>query len=201
MLNFEGCSTFSRNSARLFGGGVNSQDSTLKFIGNTNFSSNSVLYNGGGIHGMATALFLTGISCFTANTAGRGGGEYLVGSKVLLSKNSTVIMNNNSAMEYGGALYVEDPYLLTDCASNISIRVRCHIQTYELLEIPHFTNSNLTSVISAYFNIRLHFYNNRAQISGSAVYGGSLDICRIHVSYKFANSLKPYYKFLNYMMH
>lgn len=112
---------------------------------------------------------------------------------VLLSKNSTVIMNNNSAMECGGALYVEDPYLLTDCASYISIPVRvwCHFQIYGLLEIPHFTNSNLTSEISAYFNIRLHFYNNRAQISGSAVYGGSLDICCIHVGYKFANSLKP----------
>ena len=65
----------SRNSARLFGGGVHSQNSTLKFIGNTNFSSNSVLYNGGGIHGEGTSLYFGGISSFIANTAGRGGGS------------------------------------------------------------------------------------------------------------------------------
>ena len=116
-LTFEGCNTFSGNSAWYYGGGVHSQNSTLKFSGNTIFSSNFVQYNGGGIHGVGTTLYFSGIGSFTANTAGRGGAEYLANSFIFLSRNSTVIMNNNSATEYGGAVYVEDSNPITYCTS------------------------------------------------------------------------------------
>ena len=191
-INIEGCNSFSRNSARCFGGGVHSENSTLRFSGNTNFSSNSALHNGGGIHGVGTSLYLSGTSTFTANTAGRGGGEYLANSFILLSKNAAVIMDNNSAKEYGGAMYVEDSYEIAYCASNFLTWNKCLFQTYELFEIPHFTPSNFTYAVTTYFNIHLHFYNNVAQIAGSSVYGGSLDVCRICVYCKFANSHRKY---------
>ena len=116
-LTFEGCNTFSGNSVKYYGGAVHSQNSSLKFSGNTIFSSNFVQYNGGGIHGVGTTLYLSGIGSFTANTAGRGGAEYLANSFLSLSRNSTVIMNNNSATEYGGAVYVEDSNPITYCTS------------------------------------------------------------------------------------
>ena len=80
---------------------------------------------------------------------------------ILLSKNATIVMDNNIATEYGGAVYVED-------SNPIAYYV---------------TPSNLTHAVTAYYNIYIHFYNNHAQIVGSAVYGGAMDICKIHVEY------------------
>ena len=38
--------------------------------------------------------------------------------------------------------------------------------------------------VIAYYNIYIHFYSNHAKITGSAVYGGSMDICHIQIDYK-----------------
>jgi len=133
-LTFEGCNIFSGNSAQYYGGGVHSQNCTLKFGENTNFSSNSVQYNGGGIHGLGTTLYFGGISSFIANTAGRGGGEYLANSFIFMSKNATVVMDNNSATEYGGAVYVEDSNPIAYCISKFENWSwdKCFFQIYEL---------------------------------------------------------------------
>ena len=69
------------------------------------------------MHGFGTLFYFIGSSSFTANTAGRGGAEYLAISFIFLSRNTTVIMNNNSATEYGGAVYVEDSNPITYCTS------------------------------------------------------------------------------------
>jgi len=53
-------------------------------------------------------FYFGGINSFIANTAGRGGGEYLANSFILLSKNANIVMDYNIATEYGGAAYVED---------------------------------------------------------------------------------------------
>jgi len=106
---------------RCYGGRIHSHNSTLKFIGN-HFSSNSVLYNGGGV---GTSLYLNGVSNFIANTAARIGTKYLASSFILLSKNSTVTLHNNSATQYGGVVYVEDSHPITFCASNISTWDKC----------------------------------------------------------------------------
>ena len=66
---------------------------------------------------MGITLYLSGIGIFTANAASRVGEEYLANSFIFLSRNSTVIMNNNSAMEYGGAVYVEDSNPIAYCTS------------------------------------------------------------------------------------
>ena len=192
-LTFEGCNTFSGNSAWFYGGGVHSQNSALKFSGNTHFISKSVQYNGGGIHGLATNLYLSGNSRFTENTAGKGGAEYLASSFILLSRNAAITMNNNIANEYGGAVYVEDSYPIAHCTSE-NLWDKCFFGTDELLQIPQHAGiqPNPTYALPAYLSIHLHFCNNHAQIAGSAVYGGSVDICRIRVGYKPANGQTGY---------
>jgi len=138
-----------------------------------------------------STLYFNGIGRFTANTAGRGGAEHLAISFIFLSRNTTVIMNNNSATEYGGALYVEDSNPITYCTSEQLVLDKCFFQTYELFEIPHaYTSSNIQYyAVTAYYNIYIHFYNNHAQIAGSAVYGGAMDICYIRVDYKSTNRI------------
>jgi len=128
---------------------------------------------------VGTTLYLSGIGSFTANTEGRDGAEYLANSFLSLSRNSTVIMNNNSATEYGGAVYVEDSNPIIYCTSEELVLES--IETYESLEIPHATSSNFMQAVIVYYNIYIHFYSNHAEITGSAVYGGSMDICHIQI--------------------
>jgi len=85
-------------------------------------------------------------------------------------------------------VYVEDPNPVTSCVSEQLASEKCFFEIYERFEIPHDTYSSIQSyAVTAYYNIYVHFYNNRAQIAGSAVYGGSVDICHIRVDYKFTN--------------
>ena len=64
-------------------------------------------------------------------------------------------------------------------------------QTYELFEIPHATSSNIQTsyAVTAYYNIYIHFNNNHAQIAGSTVYGGAMDIFHIRVDYESTNRI------------
>ena len=180
ILSFEGHNTFSGNSAQYYGGGIYSENSTLKFSGNTNFSSNSGELQGGGIYGLAASIYFSGNSSFTANTAARGGGEYLVDSFNFLSRYTVVTMDSNNATEYGGAVYVEDSDPFSYCFPLSYKLVGCFFQVYGEIRLPH---DSLTAAIRASLNIHSYFYNNHAGISGSAVYGGSLDNCNVHIEY------------------
>ena len=189
-LRFEGFNTFSGNSARYYGGGVYSENSTLTFSGNTDFRSNSGWLQGGGIYGLGTSLYFSGNSSFTANTAVRGGGEYLADSFNFLSRNATFTMDSNSATEYGGAVYAEDPDPVSYCFPAISDLKKCFFQIHGSIEnIPIVVLSSTAGsvVINAYFNIHINMYDNNARVAGSAVFGGSLDSCFSQVHFDSEN--------------
>ena len=184
ILSFEGRNTFSGNSALYYGGGIYSENNTLKFSGNTSFSSNSAQVQGGGIYGLGASIYFSGNNCFTANTAARGGGEYLVNSFTFLFHTDTVVtMDSNNATEYGGAVYVEDSDPFSYC---LPLSVGCFLQVYGTIEFPYKSfeySANLTAATRASLNIHSYFYNNHAGISGSAIYGGSIDNCMVHIEY------------------
>ena len=92
-------------------------------------------------------------------------------------------MNNNSATEYGGTVYVEDSNPITYCTSEQLVLEKCFFETYKLFEIPHATLSNFTQAVIAYYNICIHFYNNHAEIAGSAVYGGFIKLVDISAAF------------------
>jgi len=157
-LNFEGCNTFSRNSAWYYGGGVHSENSILKISGNTIFSSNSVRYIGGGIYRLGKTLYMSGMNNFMANTAERGGAEYLASSFILLSKNSTVTMNNcyNSATQYGGAVFVQDSNPITYCTKSPTFS-KCFIEIFENPQVMSmFPMKFLTSTSICTFTTIMH---------------------------------------------
>jgi len=62
-------------------------------------------------------------------------------------------------------------------------------ETYELFQIPHATPSNFMHAATTYYNINIYFNNNYAQITGNAVYGGAMDLCRIRVDYESTTEL------------
>ena len=187
ILHFEGHNTFSGNSARYYGGGIYSENSTLKFSGNTSFGSNSGQVQGGGIYGLAASIYFSGNNSFTANTAARGGGEYLVDSFNFLIHNTVITMDSNNATEYGGAVYVEDSNPFSYCFPLSYKLVGCFFQIYGAIELPPFellpSLAAFTAAIRASLNIHSLFYNNNAGISGSAIYGGSIDNCIVHIEY------------------
>ena len=179
-LSIGGHNTFSGNSAQYYGGGICSENSTLKFSGSTHFSSNSGQLQGGGIYGLGASMYFSGNNSFTGNTAVRGGGEYLVDSFNFLSQNTVITMDSNNATEYGGAVYVEDSDPLSYCLPLPYNLVECFFQFYGTIKLPH---DSLTAAICASLNVHSYFYNNNAGISGSAVYGGSLDNCMVNIEY------------------
>jgi len=83
-------------------------------------------------------------------------------------------------------VYVEDSNPIAYCISEFedSSLDKCFFQIYELFEISHATPTNFMHAATAYYNIYIHFYNNHAQIAGSVVYGGAMDICKIVVDYE-----------------
>ena len=205
VLSFQGHTIFSGNSAKNYAGGVYSEDSTLKFSGSTSFNSNSGQL-GGGIYGLGTSLYFTGNGSFTANTATRGGAEYLANSFNFLSQSASVIMDGNNAMEYGGAVYVDDPDPRSYCFPESLNLQRCVFQIDGLFQIyesselifnffdpevrQNFLQSNKTTAekIKAFLNTSIHFFNNNAQKAGSTVYGGSVDNCAIYLGFNLTMS-------------
>ena len=186
ILSFEGHNTFSGNSAQYYGGGIYSENSTLKFSGNTSFRSNSGELKGGGIYGLGASIYFRGNNRFTANTAARGGGEYLVDSFNFLSHNTVVTMDSNNATEYGGAVYVEDSDPFSYCLPLSYKLVGCFFQVYGTIKLPYNSLPSTAALAAATrpsLNIHSYFYNNRAGISGSAMYGGSIDNCMVHIEY------------------
>ena len=186
IFSFEGHNTFSGNSAEYYGGGIYSENSTLKFSGNTNFRSNSGELKGGGIYGLGASIYFSGNSSFTGNTAARGGGEYLVDSFNFLSHNTVVTMDGNNATEYGGAVYVEDSDPFSYCLPLPYKLVGCFFQVYGTIKLPYNSLPSTAALAAATrpsLNIHSYFYNNHAGISGSAMYGGSIDNCIVHIEY------------------
>ena len=202
VLSFQGHNNFRGNSAQFYAGGVYSKNSTLRFSGSTSFKSNSGQL-GGGIYGLGTSLYFTGNGSFTANTATRGGAEYLVNSFNFLSQSASVTMDGNNATEFGGGVYVEDSDPISYCFPESLNLQRCIFQADGLFQIsindinallPNFydpvssneplqLNESTAHAIRAFLNVSVHFCNNYAQRAGSAVYGGSVDNCLVHLGF------------------
>ena len=187
IVSVEGLNTFSGNSARYYGRGIYSENTTLKFSGSTSFCSNSGQEQGGGIYGLAASIYFRGNNSFTANTAVRGGGQYLVDSFNFLFHTDTVItMDSNNATEYGGAVYVQDSDPFSYCLPLPYKLVGCFFQVYGTIELPYdsykfLPSSAALTAICASLNVNSYFYKNNAGISGSAMYGGSIDNCMVHI--------------------
>ena len=159
-LSFTGTSNFINNSAYIDGGAIRAwQNTALSFTGTSNFINNSA-YAGGAIFARQnTALSFTGTSNFINNSAAViGGGVLLYGSSTLsISSNTTVYWESNHAGS-GGAIFVVDEYCTT--------KDECFFQ---------LPGQNLSNGIDA----QLVFKDNSADITGSVLFGGAMDNCKL----------------------
>ena len=86
-------------------------------------------------------------------------------------------------------MYVEDSDPFSYCLPLSYKLIRCFFQVYGTIKFPYDfhkflpTSAALTAAVRAFLSIHSYFYNNHAGISGSAMYGGSIDKCIILVEF------------------
>ena len=110
-ITFSGYAMFMNNKPQndqgIFqeGGSVTVFQSSVSFDGECNLEYNHA-ENGGAIHATESKLFVNGNVTIAYNTAtGNGGGVYLSTSELNCQRNSSLVLNDNRAMNKGGGLH------------------------------------------------------------------------------------------------
>ena len=197
-LTFSGDTLFSHNTAvdtnggtiykAGLGGAIYTQFGTeLTFSGDTLFSHNTADTNGGAIYSEYTTITFDNNSAtyFKLNTAENGGAIYLMGTSFLTFNIgiNLLIMPNlsisyNYATKYGGGIYNEDNIAsIAQCSFKRSYdTVGELVLPYCFIKIHYFRAIDQHTYLSSAL---LFSQNNSADISGSFLYGGLLDRCRL----------------------
>ena len=105
-------------------------------------------------------VVLGGDNVFAYNTATRGGGISLLYSYLFPELYTELFFTGNHAHEVGGGIYIREELSPNDIHP-------CFLQ----LNVPHSMWPNETG-------IQIHFENNSAEIAGTSIYGGYIDMCR-----------------------
>ena len=139
------------------------QYSCITFTGDTYFHRNRAYYiSGGAIKYHDSNITLSGIVYFESNMGNRhGGAVYMTGtSKLIFKPKLNIFFISNHANDSGGALYFDN----SQCSLPGST-------------VEYFIT--IDSPISTVSDISLHFENNSAGSTGSILYGGQFDKCRL----------------------
>ena len=159
-LLFQGSSSFANNSAQ-YGGGIYSESSNLTFAHNRSIHNTRKPPSCS-----CTAVSNSSVN-FVNNTALRGGAQYLdVYSNFSLNQTTHIYFHDNSATEFGGAIYVVDVPHRSECFFHI-----LNNQSHDMKTTP------------------LVFVNNSAGVRGSVLFGGLLDKCKFQ-SDKYKSALQ-----------
>lgn len=128
-------------------------------LSNCNFLGNT----GTAISMKSSNIIVTGHFMFRNNTGLNGGAlRFCAASSLFINNNTSLIFQNNHALETGGAIFVEQS--CTDLCSPCFFQPNVHVST---------DVDNLGKEI----HMHLHLLNNSAEIAGDAIYGGDVDSC------------------------
>ena len=173
--------TISRNIANKKGGGVHAISSSINVIGNFTYERSTDKYNNS-----TTYKYIGSILYVSDNEAEKGGGLYLeMNSKLYVLKFtphnepfSIVTFSGNSA-DYGGAVYVSDYSNLGTCNPSFSSQYKARECFFQVLAIYSSRPSNINEVEGNVNTQNIHFSQNHAHTSGSSLFGGLVDRCKI----------------------
>ena len=154
---------------------------TLMNTPDTVIVSNSKFHDNRGTPVVAygSKLELSGETNFENNTATRGGGLSLIYSNVYFANNSNITFRNNSAKEFGGAIYVVSKrYAEQTSFRDLIVSTEEH-SLGQIKETPCFyqfyasTRKDFETL-----QIQVSFINNTAMLGGEEIYGAPLNnIC------------------------
>ena len=184
-ITFQGNNTFLNNSGTIIF--IYFQNSLITFNSDTMIANSTS--NTSPFHVESSLLYINGNIQFENNTGRQCGGIQVIQSNVeqrkqvvlTFSKNKgfnggalafydgsqlkadgTIVFENNLAFNYGGAIYVDDAGYWNG------------------------KHDNRPMLMCFYWDIygsRMHFANNTAMITGSALYGGWIDVCIQLITY------------------
>ena len=139
----------------------------------TKLRDNKIINNiASGVVLIRSNLVLEGTNTIFGNSGIRGGGMMLCDNSILyLNVNASLDISNNTALTYGGGLYVE-----SECAQAIP---PCFFQC-----------ENATDNIR---DVEVYLENNSAVKAGNALYGGSIEYCYLFGHYNPANTTKVFF--------
>ena len=158
-IKFIGTVYFNEN----YGSEVEGGNCNVTFIGTTYFYRNIAQFIGDAMLSFDSNIMFSGTAYFEANVAIYDGGAIaLTNSKLIFKPNLNIFFISNHADEKGGALYIED----YQCSLGSPVPLEC----FMTIDSPSTSTSN----------ILLHFENNSAGITGSILFGGQLDRCRLY---------------------
>ena len=184
--------TVSANAVTDTGGGLYLYQSELSVFGIVTISNNTANICGGGVHAISAFLKLIrihpdlrgvgirGSISFQSNVAEKcGGGAFFeTGSKINILRYGpdTVKFIQNTA-DYGGAVYVADDTNVGMCSSGQKYTLTATTQSecfFQLLSVtkPKNTSATITDAFK--------FKQNRANYSGTDLFGGLLDRCTVN---------------------
>ena len=168
-VQFEGVSYFINNSGE---SAVVMRNSNVTFSGRTIFIRNSGT-RAGAIYAHSSTVTFSGELQFVENHGYNGGGLALYGSIMSLKWYTKAVFLRNHARHYGGGLYVNTHDITTE-----------HNMDYEVpmcfFKIDHVSQTSYPNI---------SFTDNTAVSAGSAIYGGSVDICQFIVSINVSGSI------------
>ena len=187
ILTFTGDTLFDANTA-IEGGAINSLQGQVVFHGTTRFTHNQADSKGGAINALGSNIVLnySTLAEFESNSAMNGGALYLSTATLTLTSLTSLCTFNNSAVNYGGAIYYKDSPTATQCNFTYN-----DVQESTDLSLP-LPNCFLQSEDYYYGNI--YSQKDSASIDGNFLYGGSLGKCRpfkkvrdnaVHTLYRF----------------
>ena len=212
-INCDGRSYFSNNSADFGGGMCVSRDSTAVLNGENRFMENWCLYNGGGIFVYHSSLRLSGITDFFHNSAYHGGALAATFSKVYFDGSGSLTENfatinggalsqtgasnfyfslhsvfdfvQNSAMEFGGAIFIQDNYQLY-CASEFTYELDDKVSNIIGVDCSEELEEEVCYVDENSTLFDLNFKDNSAQ-AGTVLYGREIDKTESNVQVRDAS--------------
>lgn len=217
-IYIQGIVMLMNNTAIETGGGIRLDMSELHYqFGSTLCVLGNAAKKGGGIYTVSSIIDIDTRSEFTLinaagndstkafsfieNEAEKGGGLYLemnskiyiLGSISYIEQPYIVIFSANSA-DYGGAIYISDESRLDFCTPNYGPHFEareCFIQMLAMYSSTILSNpgqNNASSFKSIYFS------HNIARVSGSSLFGGMIDRCKVFhfMEQLLSSNYRPY---------
>ena len=166
-LSIIGDTIFEGNESPLSGAAINISSLMNTYVHlcrNMSFIGNKSDY-GGAISVSGSLIYIQGNILFENNTAVSGSAMYILSNIVLMNHTQLNFSNINSALQCGGAIHTT-----LKCNEYSCFMLICDLTGVEL------------DIDIGNSNIGVLFHYNRAEIAGSALFGGSLDRCTIITS-------------------
>lgn len=196
LANISGGVSFLSNNARLGGAVCIWAMSSVEYQQRSKciFRNNSA-ERGGAMFALDSSILMAGKHRYIHNFANLGGAMTLMGkSKFRLMNPLEALFESNRAEHVGGAIYFDDPISTLECDKTI---INKYLATTYCLDPSSQTGEKCSTNKECFFeidqqiplnvstwnshNVTLTFVNNTATTTGTVLYGGMLDDCRVYV--------------------